>query len=324
MCDGDSGCLAYRQFLYPLGGQIGQTSTRQIDASAYARDEIVKACGVRGKFQNGYLFYTDDELKTINRALSGSVPLRKAIRNLICVGSHLNLGIHIEGQTYPYTVNHVYCSGLPISYTKTNPLLWKGIAELFLEAVYENTLLLAMENNKRSGFNQPCYLTLVGGEAFGMDVNQIYRAIERACILVARSGVTLDVRLVHYRKYNPALAKFGYKPKIFDGTEHFDRSIWDLNPDIWDQYVISGATQAMQVPQAMQVAQAVQKKQKKQVPQVMQVAQAVQKKQKKETGQLIPRCQCYKSVNEPTVQCPFKAKNRVSIVDDIVVANRRC
>ncbi len=222
--------LVYRQYLYRFDdGTIGQTKSRQIDMSRNARLAIAKITStgvVSGRFHNGYLFYTDDELNKINKSLIGISPNainnRRGIRNLIEVGVHQNLGVCINGKKYNHHVNHVYCSGLPISYNKVNPIKWLGLSELFLESAYENTLLTACQNNSKI-----CYITLVGGGVFGMNIDQIYRAIERACILTAREGGYLNVVLVHHNKLNENLKKFGFDGKVFYGNEIFDQSIWD-------------------------------------------------------------------------------------------------
>ena len=89
--------------------------------------------------------------------------------------------------------------------------------------MYENTLLIAYQNDP----NKPCYITLVGGGVFGMNLDQIYRSIIRACILIARCGLSLDVRIVHHMRYVKELNKFGFSKKIFTGNENIPDSVWD-------------------------------------------------------------------------------------------------
>ena len=188
--------LAYRNYL--LNG--GQTSRYQIDMTAnllaYLRT-IDKE--ITWRMQNGYLMFDDSsQLKKINKALLTSSNVRKTARKYIQSGSHSNQGVCIDGQKLDHFVNHVYCSGLPIAYNNLPKDLWDGLSELFLEAMYENTLLIACENNKRSGQNRPCYLTKIGGGVFGMKPSQIARAIQRACQITASRGLILSVKLVHY------------------------------------------------------------------------------------------------------------------------------
>lgn len=135
--------LAYRQYLLPFDHGMGQTVDRQLDMSLRARYYVRDMTGGLGKFSNGYLFYTNEELELINQKLYGDqhINTRRQIRELIEVGSHYNLGVFINGHKY-VNVNHVYCSGLPIAYNpNANVIAWKGMSEIFLEAIYENTLL---------------------------------------------------------------------------------------------------------------------------------------------------------------------------------------
>jgi hypothetical protein len=229
--------LVYREYLYDwktnltgtnkfessgFNGSIGQNKEKQIDNSLNARRIIYDKCGVFGYFQNGYLFYTNGELNKINVGLSGvtkkAMNLRRQIRESIDVGVHTKLGVCIDGMKYKHSVNHVYCSGLPINYNNgTYPKLWEGLSEIFLESAYENTLSVACLNNID---NNPCFITMVGGGAYGMNKKQINRAIKRACILTAKKGGQLNVFLVHHK--NEKI----HKNKIYYGNELFKESVW--------------------------------------------------------------------------------------------------
>jgi hypothetical protein len=231
--------LAYREYLYIFSDnstmvghlKMGQTKTDQIDTSERARRIIKKLTGAEGKVTNGYLFYNGDELEKINGALEGldmmELNYRRLIRQSILSGLHSGMGVCIDGKRYKHHVNHVYCSGLPISYSGVDHTLWAGLSELFLEAAYENTLINA---SLMAHASSPCYLTLVGGGAFGMNLGQIHRAIERACIVTARKGVVLDVKLVHHGSCDET-------KKTYTGTETFRQSIWDINRAKWADYL---------------------------------------------------------------------------------------
>jgi hypothetical protein len=199
--------LAYRQYLCDVRGKKGQTAKNQIDTSEEARAIISASTGgkAKGCVKNGYLFYTVEELQAFN-----GVNFNKVDINL-GVGSHTNLGVFIGGIHYTHNVNHVYCSGLPISYTDVDPSLWRKISQVFLDAIYENTLLIACGNNRNSGQDKSCFLTLVGGGVFGMEHDIIYEAINRACKSVVQRGLSLDVKVVHYWRDDHC----GLKPVIF-------------------------------------------------------------------------------------------------------------
>lgn len=197
--------LVYRNYLH----NGGQTSGNQVDMVAdllrYLRTFDPT---ITWRMQNGYLMFDNaEDLKKINRVLASDPTIRRQARSIIQSGSHSDQGVFVQCVEYAHNVNHVYCSGLPISptYNRTTPeVLWDGFAEIVLEAMYENTLLIACMNNARTGQNRPCYLTQVGGGVFGMKHTQIIRAIQRACNVVARKGLSLDVKVVHYGAVNSA------------------------------------------------------------------------------------------------------------------------
>lgn len=230
--------LLFRNYLayVPLLGAVGQGGAYQIDCSYEARKFLNAVMGLdAGTYKNGYLFYNNDELNIVNETLGQSDvmgrEIRKKFRSLINVGSHTNLGVCYRGQRYKHTVNHVYCSGLPISYAQeTDPILWMGLSELFLEAMYEYTLMIAVRNNMENRENKPCFLTQIGGGAFGMNQHQIYRAIKRACTIVARNGHNLDVKFVFYKPEHDLIRSYGMSNKIHTGATS---DLWFLS--IWDK-----------------------------------------------------------------------------------------
>jgi hypothetical protein len=138
----------------------------------------------------------EPNLRKINKVLVNNQDKRRLARFRIASGSHTDLGVYVD-KLYEHNVNHVYCSGLPIAYNSVDPELWRGLGELFLEAMYENTLVIAHLNNIRNGSNSPCYLTALGGGVFGMNSSQIARAIQRACQIAAKKGFTMNIKLVH-------------------------------------------------------------------------------------------------------------------------------
>jgi hypothetical protein len=216
--------LAYRNYLY----NGGQSKKNQIDTTSALLTYLRKMnLSIKWKMQNGYMmFNNDEELKKINRVLLRDPIIRRLARNLIQVGLHTDQGVCIDGKKFDHVVNHVYCSGLPINYNYyVNKNLWDGLAELFLEAMYENTLLAACENNMRNGQNNPCYLTKVGGGVFGMKYEQITRAINRACQVVALRGLSLTVKIVHYGQ-----VENGYED--LHGIEYPLKNV-DMN-SVWD------------------------------------------------------------------------------------------
>ena len=92
-------------------------------------------------------------------------------------------------------MSQVFCSALPVVYTRIPSSRWQAFATLVLEAAYEATLWATTLNTHRTASNV-VYLTRVGGGAFGNETAWIDGAIRRALKMVARVG--LDVRLVSY------------------------------------------------------------------------------------------------------------------------------
>jgi hypothetical protein len=223
--------IAYRNYLYDNGQKVD----KQIDMSRellYFLQSYDKS--INWQVINGYLFVENIEmLKKINLLLLQDQDIRRIARRKILAGIHNNLGIYIDNKSYDHHVNHVLCSGIPISYHQNelnNTLLWDGLAELFLEAYYEITLLITCYNNIQSGLNKPCYLTKVGGGVFGMKKNMIIRAINRACNIVKNLGYSLTVYLVHYGSIEPNYEIFDKLviPSL-DNKSIWDDTIWILS-----------------------------------------------------------------------------------------------
>lgn len=218
---------AYRNYLY----NGGQTIVNQIDLSTQlliffkSLDPLIN-----WKYKNGYLIFENDEqLRRINRVLVKSPSVRRTARGLIQVGIHTNLGVFLNSQHYDHYVNHVHCSGLPMSFNYnpniTDKNLWLGLGEIFLEAMYENTLLSACINNIKSKQFNPCYLTKIGGGVYGMDNNQIARAIQRACQIISLNGMKLNVVIVNYN--NNIENNYLELPTKYPFQNASANSIWD-------------------------------------------------------------------------------------------------
>jgi hypothetical protein len=219
--------IAFRNYLVQMHGETGQTSDTQIDMSKPCKTfiETFFTNYPLWQIRNGYMmFQNEDNLKTVSRILMESPITRRAFRSFIQSGSHTDQSIKINGKLYKHKVNHVYCSGLPINYNNINHDMWDGLAELFLEAMYYNTLVCAVHNNIKSGINAPCYLTMIGGGVFGMKHYQIVRAIQRACNVVAKRGYSLNVFVVHYMSINE---EYTILPHVYPINGINVLSVWD-------------------------------------------------------------------------------------------------
>ena len=190
--------IAYRNYLY----KDGQSKLNQIDMSSDLLKYLkTKNSSINWIIKNGYLIINNQNvLKMINSVLTSSEQIKNEARNTILIGMHTNLGVYMNNKLYDHKVNHVLCSGLPITYNDLTIEmdLWDCLSELFLEAYYEMTLLIACRNNMKSKQNKPCYLTKVGGGVFGMKDIHIVNAINRAKNIIINRGYSLDIKIVHY------------------------------------------------------------------------------------------------------------------------------
>jgi len=185
----------YRNYFVPVNGKIGQTEYNQINCL----DEIAKEFGSDKlwNMQNGYMFTTLENLKKINDQIS-----KKTSEDYDKLKGKLKIGIQWDTEvTLDNTdniVTQVYCSALPVSYNNFSSAdNWESFARLILEATYEATFYVALQNYANTG-NNKLFLTLVGGGVFGNKKEWILDAIKKA--IIKFSNTPLDVKIVSYRK----------------------------------------------------------------------------------------------------------------------------
>jgi len=194
----------YRNYFVQLEDQIGQTSNYQVNCL----DEIGKAFHNQElkhwTMRNGYALATKAGLLQISKqikALSGSE--YEELKGKLKIGLQWNTEVTIS--TNNQLVSQAYCSALPIAYSNLDADLWKDFAILILEATYEATFYAALINYDRTG-NNNLFLTLVGGGAFGNNLNWIMDAIKHS--VDKFRNTPLDVRIVTYGTSNPKIKKF--------------------------------------------------------------------------------------------------------------------
>jgi hypothetical protein len=174
--------------------------------------------------KNGILlFENDDQIIKINNVLYSDMSKRRRARQLLSCASFKQCTIynHDNNKHSEGTINHVYCYSLPVNINNhTNKKLWKGLNEIFLEAIYENILYIAHINN-----NDVCYLTPIGKQ-YGIEDIQIVRAIQRACNIAANKGINMKVKLVH----SDFMIENTYQeiPKNYPLVHVDVNSVWDL------------------------------------------------------------------------------------------------
>lgn len=198
----------YRNYFVPVGEQIGQSHSRQLDGLAGLGAALAARTGmsrdVLWTMQNGYALCSREGLAAISSHLStldnGQLD---ELRGLLCIGVHRDVEVtDVERQT-PQTVSQAFCSALPVAYGRGVPHeCWADFATLVLEAAYEATLWAAVANAQR-GASNVVLLTRLGGGAFGNDDAWIYAAMKRALTLV--KDFELDVRLVSFHRPTPEM-----------------------------------------------------------------------------------------------------------------------
>lgn len=193
----------YRNYFASVNGQIGQSESNQINCLEAIGKALDNSDGRLWEMRNGYALASESGLFEINERLhrlnQGSID---SLRGKLKIGLHWHTQVTLGA--CEHTVSQAYCSALPVSYTDIDPKLWKPFATLILEAAYEATLCAARLNTMRTG-NPNVYLTLLGGGAFGNDIEWILQAIRRAVSLHKNSG--LNIQIVSYRWPNPKVAE---------------------------------------------------------------------------------------------------------------------
>jgi len=199
----------YRNYFAPVGGGLGQTRHRQIDALAPLGEALATRLGRPMQslwtMRNGYALCTVDGLSAICRHLQRADEQElDHLRGMLAVGLHRDVAVTDVCGAEPPVVTQVYCSALPIAYSGIAPSAWEPFARLVLESAYEATLLAAAEQTQR-GVTPTVLLTRLGGGAFGNPDDWIDDAISRGLAGVGSAG--LDVRLVSYGTIHPGMQR---------------------------------------------------------------------------------------------------------------------
>ena len=190
----------YRNYFVPMGGAVGQRHDRQLDGLADTGMALGVALGVPPQslweMRNGYALCNRDGLDRINGLLTKLDD--KAIDDLrekLRIGVHRDVEVTDTDLEPGPIVSQAFCSALPVRYSDVPHVHWKSFASLILEAAYEATICVGVENAMR-GQSNIVLLTRLGGGAFGNDDDWIHQAMRRA--LHKAQGFELDVRLVSY------------------------------------------------------------------------------------------------------------------------------
>ena len=188
----------YRNYLVPLGNQLGQTKEKQIDCLNLIGEYFSNQQRNLWSLENGYALSTNDGLDEITSILRKmSISEYEHVKGLLLIGIQHDTEVTISDNAQ--IVTQIYCSALPVSYSDVEIDKWEAFSRLILEATYEATLLASIENCLRTG-NKRLYLTLVGGGAFGNPNGWIADSIVQALNKYRYGG--LEIRFISYGKSN--------------------------------------------------------------------------------------------------------------------------
>ncbi|MGT2481228.1 hypothetical protein ACU4GR_25860 [Methylobacterium oryzae CBMB20] len=138
----------YRNYLVPVAGEAGQTVDRQIDGLADLGDALARGLGIDRAalwtMRNGYALPTRASLAAISEHLSGADEgALDDLRGRLRLGLHTDVEV-TDGPAPRPSVSQIFCSALPVAYTRVPASAWAPFARLVLEAAYEGTLLAGL------------------------------------------------------------------------------------------------------------------------------------------------------------------------------------
>ena len=193
----------FRNYFVELNDQLGQTTNNQVDCLAGIGRYFDNATRQYWQMQNGYCLPTSAGLATIEKKLAAlSNDEREELCGKLMVGHQAGTEVTVGDSNH--RVSQVFCSALPVAYSGLSTSKWNHFPRLILDATYELTFFIALQNFLQTGSDK-LYLTLVGGGVFGNNLDWIISSINRSLGLFANSG--LDVKIVSYGSSKPAVAE---------------------------------------------------------------------------------------------------------------------
>ena len=182
----------YRAYFVPIGGQIGQTASHQLDMLADLGRALGNQDQVLWQMRNGYALPCIGGLPAIAARIAKAD--RVALARLLRIG--VQRGTEVTLPDAGHLVHQAYASALPIAYADAPVAEWEPFARLVLNAAYQATFAAALSLGAKCLF-----LTRLGGGAFGNPPDWITDAMAGA--IRANRAAPLDVRIVSYGHPNP-------------------------------------------------------------------------------------------------------------------------
>lgn len=191
----------WRNYFMPLPGQTGQSETVQFDALHALGRELGNKNGQLWKMRNGYVLTSREALEHIHSTIkAASEEEYERLKGFLRIGWQSYTQVTLP--KCDHLVHQLYCSALPVAYSKHPIELWEPFARLILEAAYEATFSIALQQLVNTKENK-LYLTMLGGGAFGNRTEWIIDAIRP--MLHKFAAAELDVVIVSHGKSNPAV-----------------------------------------------------------------------------------------------------------------------
>lgn len=183
----------YRNYFVNISGQ-GGTNGKQLDCLYEAGLVLENDTENYWSMYNGYALPSKkDSIKNLkDRIINGDVS-RDEARSKVKVGVQWST----EVKNSDHCVTQVYCSALPVGYSKVeNPLDFEPFASLVLDAIYDATFAIAAILSHKYNKRVNVFLTKVGGGVFRNRHEWIIKAIQKS--LSKYSKYRLNVFLVHH------------------------------------------------------------------------------------------------------------------------------
>jgi len=194
----------YRNYFVELENQIGQTHSKQVDCLEEIGQFFNNKKLQLWQMTNGYALPTQKGLATITQGINNLSPDEyEQLKCKLKIGIQWNTEVTISSNQQ--TVSQAYCSALPVRYSQIDSKYWESFARLILEATYEATFYGALKNYEETG-NRKLFLTLVGGGAFGNELNWIFKAMKESIDKFRKTP--LEVSIVSYGRSSLYVSTF--------------------------------------------------------------------------------------------------------------------
>jgi protein-tyrosine phosphatase len=222
----------YRNYFADVNGEIGQTSSNQIDCLADLGAALGNSNNQLWEMNNGYAQASEEGLQKIKKQIQSSTQSEiDELRKLLRIGVQLDTQVTLNDAKH--FVSQTYCSALPVGYSQHSEYSWSDFAKLILDATYEATICAGVVNFQKTG-NNKVYLTLVGGGVFGNDISWILNAIDRSLNLYNHHG--LDIVIVSYGSSNMHVQKFIHEFNNEKGNKTINKPTlfsYQLSDNVW-------------------------------------------------------------------------------------------